>query len=55
MAMGKRTTEQAPMWVAATELPASPDHPFYTKLNAILDEAGFDALPRSNVSRSTRR
>ena len=42
MAMGKRTTEQARMWVAATELPASPGHPFYAKLNAILDEAGFD-------------
>ena len=42
MAMGKRSTEQGPMWVAATELPASPGHPFYTKLNAILDEAGFD-------------
>src|SRR5207247_8829531 len=42
MAMGKRRREQAPMWVAATDLPASPGHPFYTKLNAILDEAGFD-------------
>jgi transposase len=42
MAMGKRTTEQAPMWVAATDLPTSPSHPFYARLNAILDEAGFD-------------
>ena len=42
MAMGKRTSEQAPMWVAATDLPTSPGHPFYAKLNAILDEAGFD-------------
>ncbi len=42
MAMGKRTTEQAPMWVASTDLPVSPGHPFYAKLNAILDEAGFD-------------
>src|SRR3989442_4631291 len=42
MAMGKRRREQAPMWVAATDLPASPGHPFYTKLNAILDDAGFD-------------
>jgi transposase len=42
MAMGKRTSEQAPMWVAATDLPASPGHPFYARLNAILDEAGFD-------------
>src|SRR5437667_4683700 len=42
MAMGKRKSEQAPMWVAATELPVSPGHPFYVRLNAILDAAGFD-------------
>ena len=42
MAMGKRQGAQAPMWVASTELPTSPGHPFYTKLNAILEEAGFD-------------
>jgi transposase len=42
MAMGKRKTEQTPMWVASTDLPTSPGHPFYAKLNAILDEAGFD-------------
>ena len=42
MAMGKRKSEQPPLWVPTTELPVSPGHPFYTKLNAILDEAGFD-------------
>jgi transposase len=42
MAMGKRKSEQTPMWVPATELPVSPGHPFYAKLNTILDEAGFD-------------
>jgi transposase len=42
MAMGKRTSEQTPMWVPTTELPVSPGHPFYTKLNAILEGAGFD-------------
>jgi transposase len=30
------------MWVAATDLPVSPGHPFYVRLNTILDEAGFD-------------
>ena len=30
------------MWVATTDLPVSPGHPFYAKLSAILDEAGFD-------------
>jgi transposase len=42
MAMGKRKGAQAAMWVAATDLPVSPGHPFYTRLNTILDEAGFD-------------
>jgi transposase len=42
MAMGKRKSEQTPMWVPTTELPVSPGHPFYAKLNTILDEAGFD-------------
>jgi transposase len=42
MAMGKRTSEQAPIWIPTTELPVSPGHPFYVRLNAILDAAGFD-------------
>jgi transposase len=42
MAMGQRKGEQAPMWVASSDLPTSPGHPFYAKLNAILEEAGFD-------------
>jgi transposase len=42
MAMGKRKSEQAPLWIATTELPVSPGHPFYRRLNEILDAAGFD-------------
>jgi hypothetical protein len=42
MAMGKRKSQQAPMWVATTDLPVSPGHPFYGRLNAIRDEGGFD-------------
>jgi transposase len=42
MAMGKRKSEQTPLWVRTTELPVSPGHPFYAKLNTILDETGFD-------------
>jgi len=44
MAMGKRKKRQESLWVAAAELPTSPGHPFYQKLNAILDAAGFDAF-----------
>jgi transposase len=42
MAMGKRKSEQAPLWIPTTELPISPGHPFYVRLNEILDAAGFD-------------
>src|SRR5216684_2141137 len=42
MAMGKRTSEHAAMWIPTTDLPVSPGHPFYVRLHAILDEAGFD-------------
>jgi hypothetical protein len=39
MAMGKRRrhAKQASMWLAAEDLPRSAAHPFYTRLNQILD------------------
>jgi transposase len=42
MSMGKRETDQSPLWIAASDLPASPGHPFYVRLNAVLDAHGFD-------------
>jgi transposase len=42
MALGKRKSEQQQAWVASTELPRSPGHPFYRKLNELLAEDGFD-------------
>ena len=42
MALGKRKQEQQSAWIATTELPKSPGHPFYQKLNELLAEAGFD-------------
>jgi transposase len=42
MALGKRKREQQGLWVATTDLPKSPGHPFYHKLNQVLAEAGFD-------------
>jgi transposase len=42
MSMGTRETDQSPLWIAASELPASPGHPFYARLNVILDAHGFD-------------
>src|SRR5580693_8778951 len=42
MALGKRKKEQQGLWIATTELPKSPGHPFYQKLNHVLAEAQFD-------------
>jgi IS5 family transposase len=42
MAMGKRKPRQESLFVAADHLAEAPGHPFYRKLNALLDEAGFD-------------
>jgi transposase len=44
MAMGKRRRrpKQASMWIATQDLPRSAAHPFYTRLNQILDSADFD-------------
>jgi transposase len=44
MAMGKRRrrAKQASMWVATQDLPRSAAHPFYMRLNQILDQAEFD-------------
>jgi transposase len=40
--MGTRQDEQSALWVATDDLPKSPGHPFYTRLNALLDAHGFD-------------
>src|SRR5579884_401430 len=43
MSMGRRSTEQqAQLWVPTADLPLSPGHAFYDKLNALLAEARFD-------------
>ena len=49
--MGTRETEQPPLWIATSDLPTSPGHPFYARLNAILDEAGFDAFVEGQCAR----
>ena len=43
MSMGRKPSErQAELWIATTELPKSPGHVFYEKLNALLAGADFD-------------
>ena len=44
MAMGRREDrqKQEPLWIAHTELASAPGHPFYEKLNELLDAERFD-------------
>jgi transposase len=42
MSMKRREPEQNGMWVATRELPRSPGHVFYEKLNEVLAKGGFD-------------
>src|SRR5450756_2374567 len=42
MAMGRCEAEQRSLWVASQELARSPGHPFYDKLNEVLEAGGFD-------------
>jgi transposase len=46
MAMGKRQhrERQEDLWVAHTELATAPGHPFYERLNAVLEAEGFDSF-----------
>jgi len=55
MAMGTRTSEQPPLWIATSDPPASPWHPFYTRLNAILDEAVEKGPASLNIKEIARR
>src|ERR1700680_4124784 len=51
MAMGTRQSEQGSLWVASAELPKSPGHPFYTRLNALLDANDFDGFVEGQCAR----
>ena len=44
MAMSKRSggEKQEDIWIAHTELAVPPGHPFYTRLNDLLEGASFD-------------
>ncbi len=44
MAMGtrKHRQRQESLWITHSELAAAPGHPFYTRLNELLDQEKFD-------------
>src|SRR3954447_8839168 len=53
MAMGTRKSRQRQeqLWVMHTELATAPGHPFYQRLNALLDREKFDEFAESECSR----
>lgn len=52
MAMGKRAAQQQGMlWIETASLPRTPGHPFYERLNALLDKHGFDAMAQEACAR----
>ena len=46
MAMGKRPVarQASPLWVETADLPTSDGHPFFARLNRVLEDCGFDAF-----------
>ena len=45
MAMGQRNRQrQGEFWIASTDVPTGPGHPFYVRLNELLADRGFDAF-----------
>src|ERR1700686_1883516 len=53
MAMGtrKQREKQDDLWVAHSELAAAPGHPFYQKLNALLEVEGFDEFVETRCAK----
>ena len=44
MALGKRKPKQDELFIPTAKLATGPGHPFYSKLNEVLGEAGFDEV-----------
>ena len=42
MGTRKQREKQEDLWIAHTELAAAPGHPFYQRLNELLEAEGFD-------------
>ena len=40
--MGRKKLKQKTLWVSAEEMPRTAAHPYYGKVNEVLNQAGFD-------------
>jgi transposase len=50
MAIGRRKKRQEGLWVSTSDLPKSPGHPFYARLNKVLESNGFDKFVESRCA-----
>ena len=57
MAMGtrKQREKQEDLWIAHAELAAAPGHPFYQRLNELLEAEGFDEFVEGRCASFMRR
>src|SRR3990170_7728182 len=51
MGTGKQQERQEGLWIAAAGLPRAAGHPFYERLNGLLEEAGFDGFVEERCRR----
>ena len=53
MAMGtrKQREKQEDLWIAHTELASAPGHPFYQKLNQLLEAERFDEFVETRCAK----
>ncbi len=42
MAMGRKKERQDALWIVSSDLPKSPGHPFYQRVNILFEARGFD-------------
>ena len=55
MAMGRNNQQrQVELWVPSQELAKAPGHPFYEKVNKLLEKHGFDAVAEAEVLHAPR-
>jgi len=51
MAMGTRRQRQERLWISQSELAQGPGHPFYKRVNEVLDRAGFDQFAEQECAK----
>src|SRR5487761_1852085 len=53
MAMGtrRRRQRQEQLWISQSELAQGPGHPFYKRVNEVLDRAGFDQFAEQECAK----